>query len=288
MFWKTKSKSTASTSSRAPDTITTSSSRKEVQVSRDIDTTPKRGRKTAAVAAVAAGTESKIEDTQIAKPNATRRNLSSTRGDKLQTFDTTTASVRTRRGGLVSAVSKASATAVDLTLDDDDEIVVAASAAAKRRQAKETTTPSTANNTKSFDVEENDSGRKSKRHRPVSATRKRSSSTERNATPSSPKIAASTKTRNSRVVATSMEASAPFSSVDPDDILGFEDGVPSYLNACLDNRTAAADGASVSGPFSLRKSEYHRHRLSSFGNDEGGNSSTAQESPAKRTRKSKK
>lgn len=56
--------------------------------------------------------------------------------------------------------------------------------------------------------------------------------------------------------------------VDPDDILGFEDGMPTYLNACLDDFRPEPQKnkvSNVAGPFSMRKSEYHRHRLSSFG-----------------------
>ncbi len=58
--------------------------------------------------------------------------------------------------------------------------------------------------------------------------------------------------------------------VDPEDILGFEDGMPTYLNACLDDvrpKPKKNNASNLAGPFSMRKSEYHRHRLSSFGGD---------------------
>jgi serine/threonine protein kinase len=59
--------------------------------------------------------------------------------------------------------------------------------------------------------------------------------------------------------------------VDPEDILGLEDGVPTYWNACIDEETSMrpqqSNMSAMTGPFSIRKSEYHRHRLSSFGGE---------------------
>jgi hypothetical protein len=60
------------------------------------------------------------------------------------------------------------------------------------------------------------------------------------------------------------------------------------LNACYEEPAkpakSSASAAAASGPFSLRKSEYHRHRLSSF----GGTESIGSPSPVKTTRKGRK
>lgn len=100
--------------------------------------------------------------------------------------------------------------------------------------------------------------------------------------------ATASRASSSRGKSRSPVTAAPDIEVDPDDILGYEDGIPSYLNACYEDTTAksakSAASAAASGPFSLRKSEYHRHRLSSF----GGNESIGSPSPVKTARKGRK